>query len=338
VATLAERSAGICQPPDNCSAPEDSYWAADVIERFTMNAQEFTAWASDHGVSDYTTEEILVFSATPEEMKAAYDDYPLPVYSLRDIVQMTDEDAYGISARKNGFILVGGCKNGDPIAIDVTDGSVWYICHEKMHYKSVREVSVRVAVDLTEMMEGIAANMETTGATMFPYDYFQAIDRERAVAAGERWSFGPTNIVFVVPEDGDEISSPRRGWLQESVLCGGADFWCSGSGQGRLKHPSGSELLLAFATGHGFFPQYVGPLRDQWLTYSEERGEGKVPVWIGGDPIIVSSRFFVSPELTWAAVQEFCESGGRTDLVNWKPESDVEWSFGYWDHPDVKFR
>jgi hypothetical protein len=97
-----------------------------------------------------------------------------PVYALDDIVEMTDKDPYGISARANGFIVIGGCPNGDPIAIDVAyePGSVWYICHETMSAGPVREASIRVAKDLTEMFESMA------GGT-FPYDYFEAKDRER---------------------------------------------------------------------------------------------------------------------------------------------------------------
>lgn len=145
-------------------------------------------------------------------------------------------------------------------------------------------------------------------------------------------------VVFVVPENGDEVAAPDRGWLRDMVLRGGTDFWCSGSGQGWLKHSSGAELLLAFAAGHGFFPEYISQQRDHWLAFSEKRSKGKVPIWIGGDPIIVSDQFFVSPELAWAAVEEVCSSGERTSQISWSRQRDVEWSFGYWDHPDVKLR
>jgi hypothetical protein len=144
-----------------------------------------------------------------------------------------------------------------------------------------------------------------------------------------------TEVVFVVPDDGSEVASPDVDWLRHVVLHGGKDFWCSGSGQGWLKHPEGAELLLAFAAAHGFFPEYIGRQRDHWIAFSEKRGDGKVPVWIGGDPIVVSERFFVLPELACAAVEEFCSSGERTSQLSWKRRSDVDWSFGYWDHPDV---
>lgn len=121
-----------------------------------------------------TTEALLRYAATPEEMQEAFDamDPAPPVYTLAHIVEMTDTDPYGISARENGFVLVGGCPNGDPIAIDVADeaGAVWYICHETMHGQPVREVSVRVAAGLAELFEAMAEGN-------FPFDYFEAKDR-----------------------------------------------------------------------------------------------------------------------------------------------------------------
>ena len=144
-----------------------------------------------------------------------------------------------------------------------------------------------------------------------------------------------TDLVFV-PGDGSEVVSPDADWLREVVLHGGADFWCSGSGQGWLKRADGASLLLAFAPGHGFFPEYVGDEQDRWMALSRERGTQKVPIWIGGDPIIVSEQFFVSPELARAAVEELCASGKRTARFPWVRQNDVPWSFGYWDHPDVK--
>lgn len=145
-----------------------------------MTDREFTAWAAERGVPNDTTQEILRCAASPEEMRRAFDamEPAPPVYSLADVVGMTDEDPYGISARASGFVLVGGCLNGDPIAVDVANepGTVWYICHEVMHSKPLREVSVRVAENLTEMLEGMAEGN-------FPFDYFEAKDRQRPPAS-----------------------------------------------------------------------------------------------------------------------------------------------------------
>lgn len=141
-----------------------------------MTAGEFATWGTRHGAPDSTIEELLRYAASPEEMKEACDavEPAPPVYTLDDIVEMTNKDPYGISARENGFIVVGGCPNGDPITVDVANepGSVWYICHETMSARPVREASIRVAKDLTEMLESMAEGT-------FPFDYFEATDRER---------------------------------------------------------------------------------------------------------------------------------------------------------------
>lgn len=139
-----------------------------------MTESEFTAWAAERGLPSDTTELLLVCAATPEEMRASIDEMrpAPPIYTLADIVEMTDDDRYGISARSNGFVLVGGCPNGDLIGLDVAEepGTVWYICHEVMHGSPLREVSIRVAVDLNELFDGMEAGD-------FPYDYFEAKER-----------------------------------------------------------------------------------------------------------------------------------------------------------------
>lgn len=143
-----------------------------------MTEREFTAWAAAGGVPDQTTKAILRFAATPEEIEEvcnAMDPLP-PVYTLADIVSLTDTDPYRISPRDNGFILVGGCPNDDLVAIDMANqpGTVWYICHETMHERPLREASVRVTRDLPELFDGLA-----NGSV--PFDYAEAKGRaERA--------------------------------------------------------------------------------------------------------------------------------------------------------------
>jgi hypothetical protein len=140
-----------------------------------MTDQEFTFWATERGLSERNTKEILLYAATPEEMQEACDkmDPAPPIYTLADIVEMTDTNPFGFSARDSGFVVVGACPNGDPIAIDVAyePGSVWYICHETMHGKPVREVAVRVAADLSGMFEGMEEGN-------LPFDYFDAKNQE----------------------------------------------------------------------------------------------------------------------------------------------------------------
>jgi hypothetical protein len=145
-------------------------------------------------------------------------------------------------------------------------------------------------------------------------------------------------VTFFSLEDGSEVVAPEIDWLRELVLHRGADFWSSGNGQACLKYPEGPRLLLAFAAGHGFYPEYDDLQGQCWISLAEGEERDKIPVWIGGDPIIVSARFFVPADLAWAAVEEFCATGARTDRIRWIRLSDLAWNFGYWDHPDVKLR
>jgi hypothetical protein len=145
-------------------------------------------------------------------------------------------------------------------------------------------------------------------------------------------------VIFVSPPDGSEVLAPDIDWLRELVLHHGAEFWSSGSGQAWLKYPEGPQLLLAFAAGHGFYPEYIDREGQCWISLAEGSEGEKIPVWIGGDPIIVSKRFFVPAELAWAAVEEFCATGARTNRISWVRLSNLDWNFGYWDHPEVKLR
>jgi hypothetical protein len=120
--------------------------------------------------------QLIRLAASREEMKAACDamEPAPPIYPLADIVEMTDKDPYGISPSANGFLIVGGCPNGDPIAIDVANepGSVCVISHETMSDRSIRDTAIRVAKDPTAMMEGLAKGK-------FPADYCDAKGRQR---------------------------------------------------------------------------------------------------------------------------------------------------------------
>ena len=141
-----------------------------------MTAEQFTAWASRRGLPHGIIAQLIRLAASPGAMKAAIDaaDPAPPIYTLADIVDMTDNDPYGVSPSASGFVVIGGCPNGDPIAVDVADqpGSVWYISHELMSDRPVREAAVRVAKDPAAMVEGLA------GGTC-PFDYDDAADLQR---------------------------------------------------------------------------------------------------------------------------------------------------------------
>ena len=141
-----------------------------------MTPKDFRAWASRRRLPDGTVEQLIRLAASPEEMKAAFDatEPAPPIYAFADIVGMTDEDPYGISPSAHGFVIIGGCPNGDPIAVDVANepGSVWYIDHETMSERPIRDVAIRVAADPTALMDGLAQ-------CTFPFDYYDAANRQQ---------------------------------------------------------------------------------------------------------------------------------------------------------------
>jgi hypothetical protein len=144
-------------------------------EEAKMTRKEFIAWASSRGLPNRIIEQVMLCAASPREMKAASEamEPSPPIYSLEDIVSMTDEDPFGISPLENGFIVAGGCPNGDLVAIDVANepGSVWYISHENMSEGSLRDAAIRVAKDVATMIQEMANEK-------LPFDYYDAKERE----------------------------------------------------------------------------------------------------------------------------------------------------------------
>ena len=142
-----------------------------------MTTDEFIAWASDYGLRFQTIEQLARFAATQEEMEASIEaiEPAPPIYTLEDIKEMNAGDTFGISPAKHGFMLIGGCPNGDPIALDIADdrGSVWYISHTSMHTRKLRSVSIRVANDTESLVIALANDDD------FPLCYFDARESQR---------------------------------------------------------------------------------------------------------------------------------------------------------------
>ncbi len=139
-----------------------------------MTTNEFAAWAAERGLRPDAIDQLARVAASPEEMQAAFDsvELPPPIYSLRDIQGMTDDFGYGISPTEHGFIFVGACPNGDPIALDVEDepGSVWYVCMVEMQDTPLREIAIRVADNVESLLR------QMTEEDGFPIDYYSAED------------------------------------------------------------------------------------------------------------------------------------------------------------------
>ena len=148
------------------------------------------------------------------------------------------------------------------------------------------------------------------------------------------------SFAFTVPGNGDFVRSPALTWLRTLVLSAGSEFWCIGSGDGLLEC-SGATLQLRFDEHYDFTLMYreasaePGPC---WIPFYPERAEEKEPIWVGGEPIIVSSRFFVPRKLAWDAVKHFCSNGERTRRINWVTSDEANWIFHWTAHPNVELQ
>ncbi len=90
------------------------------------------------------------------------------VPSFSDIRELNNEQPLGTTAVENGFIVIGDCPDGDPIAIDMrtNPGSVHYITHEEIDEGSV--ISKMVAPDIRTFVR-------IMDEENVPYDYHEAI-------------------------------------------------------------------------------------------------------------------------------------------------------------------
>lgn len=143
-----------------------------------MTEEDFELWGKARRLPEEVIEQILSYAASPEDMQEAYDAMEPPpfIHTLDDIVAMTSSDGLGSLPLTQGFIIVGGCFNGDPIAVDVASdpGSVWYISHETLHGSTLRANAIRVTDDLNGLINGILEDGD------FPLDHFSAMSREKS--------------------------------------------------------------------------------------------------------------------------------------------------------------
>ncbi len=132
-----------------------------------MTDSEFLIWATAAGIDADAVAVILQCAATPLHAKTVRTDC---LYSPADIRNLSETNGFGVSPHDSGFIFVGYCACGDPIALDIAAdaGSVWYVSHEVMHSAPLRDVAVRVADTLRMAYSAILTDRE------FPLDYYSA--------------------------------------------------------------------------------------------------------------------------------------------------------------------
>lgn len=150
-----------------------------VVIFMPISREDFVSWALSIGASQRTVDLILRYEPTKENYPD-YDDWLNavcgPMKNLDYIRSTTLGDIPDVYPLKAGFMFVGSCGNGDPIAIDLTDDvdSVWYLDLPNMYRGKLRSVAIRVADDLEVLMKKYEALWEGESLEGFPLDYHRA--------------------------------------------------------------------------------------------------------------------------------------------------------------------
>ncbi len=79
----------------------------------------------------------------------------------------------------------------------------------------------------------------------------------------------------------------------------------------------------------GFYLEYIDQHSVFYVSLGNGNFEDTVTVYVGGEPLVLPLAFFVSREAASAAVEEFCNTGQRSDVLIWKDRNEVNWYYGY---------
>jgi hypothetical protein len=130
--------------------------------------EQFTAWASQQGIPAGVVETLVGSAPNKQDLDP---EVPYHFSHLEDIMSMNGKDGIPVPAISNGFLMIGCCCNGDPVAVDFQKdvGSVYYLSHEGMfRNKNLRHVAVQVAKDIHELLRRLGDDPD------FPLDYWDA--------------------------------------------------------------------------------------------------------------------------------------------------------------------
>lgn len=137
---------------------------------------------------------------------------------------------------------------------------------------------------------------------------------------------------FFSPPDGEIVMNPELDQLRDLIMNKGEDYWNAGAGQASLKrHQNGAtiELLLMMEPSLGFYLEYIDPQNVYYVSLGEGSFDKTATIYIGGDPVLLPTVFFVPRESACAAVEELYRTGQRSERINWKRRSEVSWHYGY---------
>ena len=134
-------------------------------------------------------------------------------------------------------------------------------------------------------------------------------------------------IRFLSPS-GEDIDDPEISGLRELVLTRGEEYWNVGSGEAgidRIKNGELTRLRLIFHKGLGFYIVYLDPVGNRFVSLGPGSFQQVVAPPVGGDPLYLPAKFFVSRPAAWDVIEVFCESGRRSSRVSWANSEELDW-------------
>jgi hypothetical protein len=140
-------------------------------------------------------------------------------------------------------------------------------------------------------------------------------------------------VKFYSPPFGDEIENPDTRLLEIMILYVDGNFWASGSGQAWITYVDDkkyAKLILTFDISNTkFCLEYDSNQEPRCVSLGEGDFNHIISTYVGGDKWILPTKFFVSPTETWLAIEEFCNTGNKTDKITWGKRSEINWHYGY---------
>jgi hypothetical protein len=135
----------------------------------TNERQEFRKWAGARGLSSDDVELLLQQLLDDYALNPAYPSWigsPTRVMSANDPTR-----GFGLEKEPFdlGFLLIGSCPNGDPVAVNIREPElpVYYISHEGIYSEPLPEIMAKVSGSLAEYRAALASDTSRP-----PLDYW----------------------------------------------------------------------------------------------------------------------------------------------------------------------
>lgn len=122
-------------------------------------------------------------------------------------------------------------------------------------------------------------------------------------------------MTIVLHTPGDDTEDPSEELLKEIFLDDVETYWADFPGDAGLQYrgPDGwAQVILVFDARHGFYITYERDgMSDEAQLQRLDEQEETVRLSMGGEPLDVPLRAFVSKEISWRVVTCFMNGGAQ---------------------------